>query len=74
LEKFEIVSIEISNYECVIVFGDYSKLIFWNANRWYGWMNSGQMYFSNGKSIKWSSKSPSCEVLYKYRKLINNNK
>ena len=35
-------------------------------------MSHGDIYFSNGENIKWSSKMPSVEVLYKYKKYIEN--
>jgi len=72
LENVEIVSIELFTFQCKITFVDNSELTFWNANRWYGWMSSGKMIFSNGKIMEWRSKCPSYETLYKYRKLIKN--
>ena len=70
LENVNISSINTSNYYCEIIFKDNSILIFWNANRWYAWMNQGNMTFSNGKTLMWCSEMPSYETLYKYKKLI----
>ena len=70
LKSVKIELIQLNEYNCIIKFTDNSELTFWTANRWYGFMNSGQMNFSNGKSISWSSKSPSYEVLHEYKKLI----
>ena len=70
LNNIEILSVDTNSFECQIMFEDNSKLIFWNESRWYAWMSSGSMSFSNGKILKWNGKMPSYEVLNKYRNVI----
>ena len=72
LENVKIINIEIIIGNCVITFSDNSVLTFWNS-RWNAWMAYGTMKFSNGRIMKWYKKQPSCEVYYKYKKLILNH-
>ena len=53
-----------------ILFKDDSTIHFWNANRWYAWMDQGTMKFSNGKELTWYHNTPSYETLYKYKKIV----
>ena len=68
LEEIGIKSVSSNLFYCTIIFNDDTNLEFWNGNRWYAWMMSGSIEFSNGKKLKWSYKMPSNEVLFKYKK------
>lgn len=72
LKEVGIKTIIISNdkYRGTIIFNDNTKFSFWNANRWYAWMSSGEIIFSNGKTLNWDMKMPKSEVLYKFKKVI----
>jgi len=70
LKNIKISSIEKLPYYYNITFEDNSVLKFWDENRWYSWMSSGDMNFSNGKKLSWDGVMPSYEVLHEYRKII----
>jgi len=70
LEEVGIASYEENFATSKIVFKDNTELFFWDANKYYAWMSSGVINFSNGKSVKWSEKMPSYEVLYKYKRAV----
>lgn len=59
-----------SEYISIIIFNDNTEFIFWNENRWYAWMRTGEIKFSNGKKLNWDGEMPPFEVLFKYKKLI----
>lgn len=75
LEEVGIKSVEYKEeyYGCIITFNDGTIYRFWNENKWFAWMCSGEIRFSNGKKLEWRDKMPSSEVLYKYRKYIRKN-
>ena len=73
LEQVGIRTIEYTGYQCYVTFKDGTLLKFWNENRWYSWMSTGEINFSSGKKIEWTQKMPYSEVLYKYKKLIIKN-
>ena len=64
-----------SIYDIEIIFNDNSKFVFRCSNdkslKWFGFMRSGKLEFSNGKILKLNSNMPSYEVLYKYKKILN---
>ena len=60
-------------YHASVIFNDGTIVTFWNANKWYAWMSSGTIKFSNGKELRWSSQVPSYEVLYKFKMLFEND-
>ena len=69
LKNVKISSISKTDYKCNIIFLDGSVLTFNNTSK-SGWMSEGTMIFSNKKKLTWYDKSPSYEILYRYRKLI----
>lgn len=70
LNNIKINSIDSSTYHCEIIFDGGTKVIFWNENRWYAWMNNGEIEFENGKKLDWNNRMPSDEVLYKLKKIV----
>ena len=80
LENVGIKSISVDSLETsfnrfyyTIIFNDSTYLKFWNGGRWWFWMTSGTIEFSNGKILTWDArdnKMPSYEVLFKFKKVI----
>jgi hypothetical protein len=72
LEEVGIKSVEYKRgyFGCTITFNDGTTYSFWNENKWFAWMVSGEITFSNGKKLEWKDRMPSSEVLYKYRRYI----
>jgi len=71
LEEVGIKSFTCNNpHRVSIIFKDGTKLRFWNENRWYAWMSSGEINFSNGETLKWENRMPSREVVFYFRRLI----
>ena len=72
LENVKIIDIIIDDDYCKIKFSDGTKLRFSNEydDRWKSWMKRGVINFYNGKTLDWSYKRPSREILYKFKKLI----
>lgn len=59
-----------SSYYVDIEFKDGTRLHAWNVNRWYNWMNCGNVKFSNVEKLEWENCRPSHEILYKYHQVI----
>jgi hypothetical protein len=72
LEEVGISTYDIGDFNSKITFKDNTVFSFWDSNKWYAWMSSGTIHFSNGKILTWSSKCPSYEVLYKFKVEIDN--
>jgi len=70
LDIVKISSIKTDKYYIDITFSDGSTLNLWNDDRYTKWMYRGEMEFSNGRKMKWSEKSPSYEILCKYKKVV----
>lgn len=61
---------DLDSHYTTITFNDGSILKFWSANKWYGWMDSGNLDCSNGKKLEWNSISLSYETTYKFKVAI----
>lgn len=73
LDKIGIKNMSESQYHMHITFNDNTTATIWNENKPYAWMSSGKINFSNGESLKWASKSPPLETLYKFKKFKEKN-
>ena len=61
-----------NDYEIVMEFNDGTILKGWNENKWYAWLSSGEINFSNGKLIRWSKKMPNVELALRLKKIVKN--
>jgi len=55
-----------SNYFAVCVFKNGTELTFWNVNRYYAWIASGEIKFKNGYTYDFSDCRPSAKTIYKF--------
>ena len=61
------------NYYLSVSFKDGTNIIFWNTNKYYGWVSQGIVYFDN-KIYSWKDGRPKKSTMYKLIKALNNFK
>ena len=83
LKEVGIKSISEDNSNFTIIFNDdtaltswklenrqYRKHLMYHQLRWFSFMSSGVINFSNGKRLNWNERMPSGEVRYKFKRVI----